>query len=76
MQNLEFRIGTANYYLFDSFGQLIDITEDFSSDVYRCKEEEEEEFYETSDFKKLLKFRSYPIENIVPLQNSENSSFE
>lgn len=70
MQNLEFRIGTANDCLFDSFGQLNDITEDFSSDVYRCKEEEEE-FHETSDFKKLLKFFSFPIDNIVPLQNSK-----
>lgn len=41
-----------------------------SSDVCHCQEEEEE-FYETSDFKMLLKFRSYSIDNIVPLQNSE-----
>lgn len=41
----------------------MDIIEEFFFDVYCCKEEEE--FYEILDFKKLLKFCLYFIENIV-----------
>lgn len=48
LQSLDFRVGLTNDDLFGLFGKLIDETEELSSDICQCKEEEEE-FYDSLD---------------------------
>lgn len=70
LENLNFRIGIVNENLLDLFGNLVDETEELSSDVYQC--EEKEEFYDSLDLKIMdFKFASGHINNIIPLRNSQ-----
>lgn len=72
LRNLNLSIGIVNEDLFDLFGKFVDETEELSTDVYQCEEEEEEEFYDSLDLKIMdFKFASGPINNIIPLKNSQ-----